>query len=145
MLSARSGGHAVGATLLYNVAQYALRPWPWILVALASSWCSRTRASMASAFPEVPADKLSEDLAYPAMLSLRRPRSSRRRVAGGAAFMSEMSTQLNLGASYLSERLLGAIRCPRQTPTEKQKVAASGRVATAISLVLGSALEGLIL
>ena len=37
MFSAKDEGHAVGATLLFNVAHYALRPWPWILVALALS------------------------------------------------------------------------------------------------------------
>lgn len=36
VLAAKSEGHAVGATLLFNVAHYAVRPWPWILVALAS-------------------------------------------------------------------------------------------------------------
>jgi hypothetical protein len=36
MLSARDETHAVGATLLFNAAHYALRPWPWILVALCS-------------------------------------------------------------------------------------------------------------
>ena len=36
MLSAKSEGHAVGGTLLFNVLHYAVRPWPWILVALAS-------------------------------------------------------------------------------------------------------------
>lgn len=36
MLAAKSETHAVGATLLFNAAHYALRPWPWILIALAS-------------------------------------------------------------------------------------------------------------
>lgn len=142
MLSARSEGHAVGATLLYNVAHYALRPWPWILVALASLVVFPDAASMASAFPEVPADKLGEDLAYPAMLSLLPP-GLLGLVAASllAAFMSTMSTQLNLGASYLVNDFWA--RFVKPEATEKQKVAA-GRVATAISLVLGSAL-GLVL
>ena len=36
MLSARNERHAVGGTLLFNVLHYAVRPWPWILVALVS-------------------------------------------------------------------------------------------------------------
>jgi Na+/proline symporter len=36
MLSAKDEKNAIGATLLYNISHYALRPWPWILIALAS-------------------------------------------------------------------------------------------------------------
>ncbi|MCB0636613.1 MAG: Na+:solute symporter, partial [Lewinella sp.] len=36
MLSAKDEKNAIGATLLFNIAHYALRPWPWILIALAS-------------------------------------------------------------------------------------------------------------
>jgi solute:Na+ symporter, SSS family len=36
MLSAKNEDHAVGATLLFNFFHYALRPWPWIVVGLAS-------------------------------------------------------------------------------------------------------------
>lgn len=36
MLSAKDEKHAIGATLLYNISHYALRPWPWLLIALAS-------------------------------------------------------------------------------------------------------------
>lgn len=36
MLSARNEQHAVAATLFFNAAHYAVRPWPWILVALCS-------------------------------------------------------------------------------------------------------------
>ncbi|MEL6655140.1 MAG: sodium:solute symporter family protein [Bacteroidota bacterium] len=36
MLSAKDEKHAIGATLLFNISHYALRPWPWLLIALAS-------------------------------------------------------------------------------------------------------------
>ncbi|MBK1792396.1 sodium:solute symporter family protein [Persicirhabdus sediminis] len=36
MLSAKDEKNAIGATLFFNIAHYALRPWPWILIALAS-------------------------------------------------------------------------------------------------------------
>lgn len=142
MLSARGEGHAVGATLLYNVAHYALRPWPWILVALASLVVFPDTASMAAAFPDVPADKVGDDLAYPAMLSLL-PSGLLGLVAASllAAFMSTMSTQLNLGASYLVNDFWGRFIKPNATDAERVR---AGRIATALSLVLGSGL-GLLL
>ena len=70
MFSAKDESHAVGATLLFNVAHYALRPWPWILIALASIVVFPTLADLQAAFPNIPADKIGHDLAYPAMLSL---------------------------------------------------------------------------
>ena len=102
MFSAKDESHAVGATLLFNVAHYALRPWPWILIALASIVVFPTLADLQAAFPNIPADKIGHDLAYPAMLSLL-PEGLLGLVAASllAAFMSTMSTQLNLGASYL--------------------------------------------
>ena len=102
MFSAKNEDHAVGATLLFNVAHYALRPWPWILVALASIVIFPDLDSLQMAFPNVAADKVGHDLAYPAMLSLL-PSGLLGLVTASllAAFMSTMSTQLNLGASYL--------------------------------------------
>ena len=102
MFSAKDEGHAVGATLLFNVAHYALRPWPWILVALASLVVFPDLDALREAFPHVAEDKVGHDLAYPAMLSLLPP-GLLGLVAASllAAFMSTMSTQLNLGASYL--------------------------------------------
>ncbi|MGB1099843.1 MAG: Na+:solute symporter, partial [Flavobacteriales bacterium] len=70
MFSAKDEGHAVGATLLFNVAHYALRPWPWILVALASLVMFPDLDALREAFPHVAEDKIGHDLAYPAMLSL---------------------------------------------------------------------------
>lgn len=142
MLSARTEGHAVGATLLYNVAHYALRPWPWILVALASLVVFPDQASLAAAFPGVPADKVGDDMAYPAMLSLLPP-GLLGLVAASllAAFMSTMSTQLNLGASYIVNDFWGRFVRPNASGAELVR---AGRVATAVSLVLGSGL-GLLL
>jgi hypothetical protein len=47
-----------------------LRPWPWILIALASIVVFPELSDLQAAFPDIPADKLGHDLAYPAMLSL---------------------------------------------------------------------------
>ena len=142
MFSAKDESHAVGATLLFNVAHYALRPWPWILIALASIVVFPTLADLQAAFPNIPADKIGHDLAYPAMLSLL-PAGLLGLVAASllAAFMSTMSTQLNLGASYLVNDFW--VRFIRPDATDAEQVRA-GRLATVVSLMLGSGL-GLLL
>jgi SSS family solute:Na+ symporter len=70
MLAAKNEMHATGATLLFNVAHYALRPWPWILVALSSIIVFPDLASLRSAFPHMPEAVVQHDLAYPAMMTL---------------------------------------------------------------------------
>ena len=142
MFSAKDENHAVGATLLFNVAHYALRPWPWILIALASIVVFPTLSDLQAAFPNIPADKIGHDLAYPAMLSLL-PKGLLGLVAASllAAFMSTMSTQLNLGASYLVNDFW--VRFIRPEATDAEQVRA-GRLATVVSLILGSGL-GLLL
>lgn len=142
MFSAKDESHAVGATLLFNVAHYALRPWPWILIALASIVVFPTLADLQATFPSIPADKIGHDLAYPAMLSLL-PEGLLGLVAASllAAFMSTMSTQLNLGASYLVNDFW--VRFVRPDATDAEQVRA-GRLATVVSLILGSGL-GLLL
>ena len=138
MFSAKDETHAVGATLLFNVAHYALRPWPWILIALASIVVFPELSDLQQAFPEIPADKIGHDLAYPAMLSLLPP-GLLGLVAASllAAFMSTMSTQLNLGASYLVNDFW--VRFIKPDATDAEQVRA-GRLATVISLIMGSAL-----
>ena len=138
MFSAKNEGHAVGATLLFNVAHYALRPWPWILVALASLIVFPDLDALREAFPHVAEDKVGHDLAYPAMLSLLPP-GLLGLVAASllAAFMSTMSTQLNLGASYLVHDLYGRFIKPEATQKEQVR---AGQVATGVSLLLGAGL-----
>ena len=68
MLAARDEKESMRATLWFNIAHYALRPWPWILVALASIAVYPTLESLGAAFPEVDPSILRHDLAYPAML-----------------------------------------------------------------------------
>ena len=69
MLAAKDENHAIGATFFFNIMHYALRPWPWILVALASLVVFPDIASIQEAFPAVSEDKLGHDLAYSAMLT----------------------------------------------------------------------------
>jgi Na+/proline symporter len=138
MFSAKDEKNAVGATFLFNVAHYALRPWPWILIALSSLIIFPELSDIQKAFPNLPADKLGHDVAYPAMLTLL-PSGLLGLVAASliAAFMSTMSTQLNLGASYLVNDFYH--RFIRQDATDKQLVTA-GRLFTTISIVLGAGL-----
>ncbi|MCC6232114.1 MAG: Na+:solute symporter, partial [Verrucomicrobiales bacterium] len=69
ILSARDERHAAGATLLFNLMHYAIRPWPWIVVALASMAVFPTVESIKAKFPNVDATIVGHDLAYPAMLT----------------------------------------------------------------------------
>jgi len=138
MLSAKNEQHALGATLLFNIAHYALRPWPWILVAFASLVVFPDLASLQRAFPHLASHQIGHDMAYPAMLSLL-PTGLLGLVAASllAAYMSTMSTQLNLGASYLVNDVW--MRFIKPNSSEKQQIFV-GRWVTATSLILGSAL-----
>ena len=138
MFSAKDESNAVSATFLFNAAHYALRPWPWILIALASLVVFPELKDLQSAVPNLPADKLGHDVAYPAMLTLL-PSGLLGLVAASliAAFMSTMSTQVNLGASYLVNDFYQ--RFIRPDASEKQLVAV-GRMFTVISIILGGGL-----
>jgi len=142
MFSAKDEKNAVGATFIFNVAHYALRPWPWILIALASLIVFPELSDIEKAFPNLPADKLGHDVAYPAMLTLL-PSGLLGLVAASliAAFMSTMSTQLNLGASYLVNDFYHRFFKPNAS--EKELVLA-GRLFTVVSIILGGGL-GLLL
>lgn len=102
MLASRNETESMKATLWFNIAHYALRPWPWILVALASLAVYPTLDSLAAAFPNVDPSILKHDLAYPAMLVFL-PHGLLGLVVASlaAAYMSTISTHLNWGASYV--------------------------------------------
>ena len=102
MLSAKDEKNAVGATLLFNIAHYALRPWPWILIALASIVVFPDLESLTTAFPDINQKVVKDDLAFPAMLTYL-PSGLLGLVIASliAAFMSTLSTHLNWGASYI--------------------------------------------
>ncbi len=102
MLSAKDEKNAIGATLLFNVCHYALRPWPWIIVALCSIVVFPTVADIKAAFPHVDESILGQDLAYSAMLTFL-PAGAIGLVVASliAAYMSTISTHLNWGSSYV--------------------------------------------
>jgi len=67
MLAAKDEKHAMGATLFFNFAHYALRPWPWIIVALCSILVFPTLTDIQKAFPHVDPSIIGHDMAYPAI------------------------------------------------------------------------------
>ncbi|MFC4221252.1 sodium:solute symporter family protein [Flagellimonas marina] len=138
MLSAKNEKHAIGATLFFNIMHYALRPWPWILVALASLVVFPDLESLKQAFPIVEDDKLGHDLAYSAMLT-KLPTGLLGLVLASliAAYMSTISTQLNWGSSYIVYDFYKARVNPKAS--EKSLVTV-GRICTVGLMVLSAAL-----
>jgi Na+/proline symporter len=142
MLAARSEHDALTGTLLFNIAHYALRPWPWIVVALSSMLVFPTVADIGRALPHVDQRLLGHDMAYPAMLTFLPQGLLGLMVAGLlAAYVSTISTHLNWGTSYLVHDWYR--RFVRAGRPERHYVLA-GRVATAL-LMLAAGLFTLML
>mgnify|MGYP006075531157 FL=1 len=133
MLAAKDEKNAMWATLFFNFAHYALRPWPWILVGLASLVLFPTLESIAVAFPGLNPEMQGDDVAYAAMMTYL-PAGLIGIVMTSliAAFMSTISTQLNWGSSYIVNDFYG--RFINQKATEKQKVLV-GRVSTVVLMI----------
>jgi Na+/proline symporter len=142
MLAAKNENHAIGATFFFNIMHYALRPWPWIIVALASLVVFPDIASIHEAFPNVAEDKLGHDLAYSAMLT-KLPSGLLGLVLASlvAAYMSTISTHLNWGASYIVNDFYK--QQINKNATDKQLVFV-GRLSTVVLMVC-SALFALVL
>ncbi|MCE1201773.1 MAG: Na+:solute symporter [Bacteroidia bacterium] len=136
MLSAKKEQDAMGATLLFNFFHYALRPWPWILVALASLVVFPDIESLKQAFPDVSAQYIRDDFAYPAMLRTFLPAGLLGLVVASliAAFMSTVASHLNWGSSYLVNDFYHRFYNPEAT--EKQLVRV-GRISTVLLMVFG--------
>jgi solute:Na+ symporter, SSS family len=138
MLAARNETDATGATLFFNVAHYALRPWPWILVALASLVVFPTVDSLREAFPHVSVSILGHDLAYSAMLTFLPAGLLGFVVASlAAAYMSTISSHLNWGASYVVNDFWR--RFVRPGAGERELVA-MGRATTILLMLLAAGL-----
>ena len=136
MLAARTETDATGATLFFNVAHYAIRPWPWIIVALASIVVFPTVESIQAAFPGVADTILGHDLAYPAMLTFLPAGMLGFVVASlAAAYMSTISTHLNWGASYIVNDFWGRFINRDADDAELVRV---GRITTVLLMVLAA-------
>jgi Na+/proline symporter len=102
MLAAKTEKDALGGTLFFNFAHYALRPWPWVIVALASIIVFPTLDDIRRTFPYVDSSLIGHDMAYPAMLTFLPAGLLGLMVAGLlAAYVSTISTHLNWGTSYI--------------------------------------------
>ena len=123
MFSAKDERHSLLATLWFNIAHYAIRPWPWILVALASLIL----------FPGLP----DPETGYVRVMIDYLPSSLRGLMvaAFAAAYMSTIATQLNWGASYLVNDCYR--RFLRRDATERHYVRAS-QAATVLLTVISA-------
>lgn len=138
MLSAKDEKNAIGATLLFNITHYAIRPWPWIIIALSSLIIFPQLSDMQEAFPNIEAGKLGDDLAYSAMLTFL-PTGLIGVVLASliAAVMSTLSTHLNWGSSYVVNDFYS--RFVKPNASDKELVAV-GRISTVGLMVLAALL-----
>jgi len=142
MLAAKDEKNATWATLFFNFAHYALRPWPWIIVGLASLVIFPELTDLNAKFPQLTEATQGEDVAYAAMMTYL-PAGLLGIVLTSliAAFMSTISTQLNWGSSYVVNDFYGRFVNPGAT--ERQKVII-GKI-TVVLLMLVAALFSLYL
>ncbi len=139
MLAAKDEKHATWAVLFFNFAHYALRPWPWILVGLASLIVFPDLVSLQAQYPNLDANLIGNDLAYSAMLGYL-PIGLLGIVITSliAAFMSTISTQLNWGSSYIVNDFYK--RFIKPSASEKRLVFV-GRLSTVLLMVLAGVLS----
>jgi Na+/proline symporter len=138
MLASKSEKDSLGGTLFFNVAHYVLRPWPWILVALASLIIYPELSDIQRAFPHLDSTLIGHDIAYPAMLRFL-PVGWMGLMVGGliAANSSTVLTHLNWGASYLVHDFYR--RFVRPGAGEKHYVL-MGRLSTVVLFLVSSSL-----
>ncbi|MDX9755741.1 MAG: sodium:solute symporter family protein [bacterium] len=112
MLASKDEKNSLYATLWFNVAHYAIRPWPWILVALCSLVVFPQLSDIQQRFPNLDPGIIKDDLAYPAMLTFLPAGFLGLVVASlAAAYMSTISTHLNWGASYVIDDFYKRFLC----------------------------------
>jgi len=148
MLAAKSERDATAAVLMFQVAHYAIRPWPWILVGLASLLVFPDLASIQTAFPHIDPSVIGHDLAYPAMLTFL-PAGLLGLVLASliSAYMSTISTHLNWGASYVVNDFYKRMVNPE---ADERRLVLVGRLSTIalmicagiFALFLESAIQG---
>jgi SSS family solute:Na+ symporter len=138
MLASKSENDALAGTLFFNFAHYALRPWPWIVVALSSLLVFPRLDDLARAFPYVDRALIGHDMAYPAMLTFLPSGVLGLMIAGLlAAYVSTLSTHLNWGTSYLVHDVYRRFVRPGATETHYVAV---GRVVTGLLMLVAALL-----
>lgn len=138
MLSARNEKSAVWATLLFNLVHYAVRPWPWILIALASLVLYPETRDLVKALPDIDPAVVRDDIAYSVMLRYLRPGLLGLVLTSLiAAFMSTISTLLNWGSSYMVNDFYQRFIEPKASP---KKLVSIARFNTVVLMVLSATL-----
>ncbi len=142
MLTAKSDGHALGGTLFAQIAQYALRPWPWYIVAFASIVVFPDLESIRAAFPHVDPKYVGNDMAYPAMIKFV-PAGWLGVVAASlmGALFSTIAAQLSMGANYVVHDVWVRFVRPQAGARERIRVARWTSVAL---MAIGSLLAPLL-
>jgi SSS family solute:Na+ symporter len=121
ILSAKDERQGLLATLWFNIAHYAVRPWPWILVGFVAAIQYPNLANPEEGYVRVMVDVLPS------------PFKGLMLAAFAAAYMSTIATHLNWGASYLVNDVYLRFIKPDAGP--RAQVFAS-RAATTILMVL---------
>ncbi len=135
MLAARTESDALFGTFVFQALHYALRPWPWILVALASTIVFPSLHDIQTRFPALAPGLIGNDTAYPAMLVFLPAGFAGFMVAGiFAAYRSTIETHLNWGTSYLVHDLYQRFIRPQSSQRE---LVFAGRLVTVLLMGLG--------
>jgi Na+/proline symporter len=132
MASCKDESHAVKATLFFQIVHYCIRPWPWILVAFAALAIHPEIREWATS--KTPAG--NPEHSYPMLIRELAPSGLRglMLVTFAAAFMSTVSTQMNLGASYLVNDVYKRFVKPE---ADDRQLVRMSRMASVLVLVLG--------
>ncbi len=123
LAAAKNEAEAERAAWLFNLLQYIVRTWPWIVVALAAIALYPELADREMGYPKLMLDFLPPVFLGIVVASLL------------AAFMSTVSTSINWGASYLTNDLYGRFMRPTATQSELVTV---GRLASVLVTILGA-------
>jgi len=126
MMSTKNEKSAVLATLFFQIAHYALRPWPWIIVGLCALvvYPELTQQNAGNGFVMAMRDFMPiglRGLIFTAFLG---------------AYMSTISTQLNWGASYLTNDLYKRQLEENKKEVDQRKMVKVGRIFTVMIMVI---------
>ena len=127
MMSSKNETHSLKATLWFTIAHFTLRPWPWIIVALATIVL----------YPEVPAEQSKATYIFAIRDFLPHGLKGLLVAAFLAAYMSTISTHLNWGSSYLVNDLYRRFVAPKKSERHYVVIA---QVCTLLLVIISSAL-----
>lgn len=122
MMSTKNEKHAIMATLFFQIAHYAFRPWPWILVGLAALII----------YPDLPITEKRLGFIFAMRDFLPNGLRGLLLIAFFSAYMSTISTQLNWGASYLVNDFYSRFI---NTGASDKKLVTVSRVATLLTMI----------